>query len=103
MSSEIVLAEPIQDIDERDLPSTSTGTRLNQRRWDNTASSSNGVTRSITYKDYDHYVPEPFESERLPLTLATEIRRFLRVANQIERQEPRVAYLCMFPLSVILF
>ncbi|KAK6946569.1 1,3-beta-glucan synthase subunit FKS1-like, domain-1 [Dillenia turbinata] len=34
-------------------------------------------------------VPEPFDSERLPPTLASEIRSFLRVANQIEIAEPR--------------
>ncbi|XP_021773953.1 putative callose synthase 8 [Chenopodium quinoa] len=89
-SSEIVLAEPIQEtyheIDERDIPSTSSGI------------SSRSFTRSITYgdDDYDNYVPKPFESEKLPLSLAPDIRRFLRVANQIESQEPRVAYLCRF-------
>lgn len=41
--------------------------------------------------DYD---PDPFESERLPVSLASEIQRFLRVANSIEREEPRIAYLC---------
>ncbi|KAI4323117.1 hypothetical protein L6164_022748 [Bauhinia variegata] len=40
--------------------------------------------------------PEPFDSERLPTTFASEIQRFLRVANLIEREEPRVAYLCRF-------
>ncbi|XP_073110666.1 putative callose synthase 8 isoform X2 [Elaeis guineensis] len=42
------------------------------------------------------YVPEPFDSEKLPSTLLTEIRPFLRVANQIESESPRVAYLCRF-------
>ncbi|EHA8590235.1 callose synthase 5 [Cocos nucifera] len=40
-------------------------------------------------------VPEPFDSEKLPSTL-TGIRPFLRVANQIESESPRVAYLCRF-------
>ncbi|KNA15478.1 hypothetical protein SOVF_097910 [Spinacia oleracea] len=92
-SSEIVLSEPIQEtyheIDETDIPSTSTGIRTRTT-----------FTRSITFgdadDDYNNYVPKPFESEKLPLTLASGIRRFLRVANQIEIQEPRVAYLCRF-------
>ncbi|OVA03950.1 Glycosyl transferase [Macleaya cordata] len=41
-------------------------------------------------------VPEPFDSEKLPPTLVSDIRRFLRVANQIEFESPRVAYLCRF-------
>ncbi|CAK7351703.1 unnamed protein product [Dovyalis caffra] len=40
--------------------------------------------------------PEPFDSERLPPTLAGEIQKFLRVANLIESEEPRIAYLCRF-------
>ncbi|KAL4198845.1 hypothetical protein AMTRI_Chr03g48090 [Amborella trichopoda] len=38
-------------------------------------------------------VPEPFDSEALPPTII-EIRPFLRVANEIEHDYPRVAYLC---------
>uniref|UniRef100_A0A0D9VE88 1,3-beta-glucan synthase n=1 Tax=Leersia perrieri TaxID=77586 RepID=A0A0D9VE88_9ORYZ len=37
-----------------------------------------------------------FDSEKLPQTLVSEIRPFLRVANQIEHESPRVAYLCRF-------
>ncbi|XP_048538408.1 putative callose synthase 8 isoform X3 [Triticum urartu] len=37
-----------------------------------------------------------FDSEKLPQTLVLEIRPFLRVANQIEAESPRVAYLCRF-------
>ncbi|XP_077226535.1 glucan synthase-like 4 [Tasmannia lanceolata] len=48
------------------------------------------LTRSRTVG----YVAEPFDSEKLPLALASNIRHFLRVANQIESESPRVAYLC---------
>ncbi|MED6118112.1 hypothetical protein PIB30_000095 [Stylosanthes scabra] len=41
----------------------------------------------------NEYVPGPFDSERLPSVFASEIQRFLRVANIIGREEPRVAYL----------
>ncbi|XP_010234098.1 putative callose synthase 8 isoform X4 [Brachypodium distachyon] len=40
-------------------------------------------------------VAQQFDSEKLPQTLL-EIRPFLRVANQIEAESPRVAYLCRF-------
>lgn len=40
------------------------------------------------------YVPGPFDSERLPTVFASEIERFLRVANLVGKEEPRVAYLC---------
>jgi hypothetical protein len=35
-----------------------------------------------------------FDSEKLPQTLVSEIRPFLRAANDIEAENPRVAYLC---------
>ncbi|XP_034679163.1 putative callose synthase 8 isoform X2 [Vitis riparia] len=38
--------------------------------------------------------PEPFDSERVPVTLGTDIRSFLRVANRVEPHDPRIAYLC---------
>ncbi|XP_058095312.1 putative callose synthase 8 isoform X2 [Magnolia sinica] len=41
------------------------------------------------------YVPQPFDSEKLPQTLIN-IRDFLRVANEIESESPRAAYLCRF-------
>ncbi|KAK1414361.1 hypothetical protein QVD17_30105 [Tagetes erecta] len=47
------------------------------------------------------YVPEPFDSEKLPVTLKSEIQWFLRVANWIEAQEPRVACLCRFHAFVV--
>ncbi|KVH93112.1 1,3-beta-glucan synthase subunit FKS1-like, domain-1 [Cynara cardunculus var. scolymus] len=54
--------------------------------------------RSITSGN-DEYVPEPFDSEKLPVTLKSEIQRFLRVANLIDAQEPRVA--CRFHAFVV--
>lgn len=61
------------------------------------AESSNGRSRSSFRPLYRSRtagsVPGPFDSEKLPQTLA-EIRPFLRVANQIEKQSPRAAYLC---------
>ncbi|XP_039040472.1 putative callose synthase 8 isoform X1 [Hibiscus syriacus] len=59
-----------------------------------------GVIRSITYGESSSssggYVPEVFNSESLPSNLASEIQRFLRVANMLEWKAPRVAYLCRF-------
>ncbi|KAM7498543.1 hypothetical protein LguiA_022957 [Lonicera macranthoides] len=81
--AEIVLAEPSGE-------STS-----NSNRRVYTTSNSRQFIRSITF-GRDDYVPEPFDSEKLPVTLVSEIQRFLRVANQIEADEPRVAYLCRF-------
>lgn len=83
---EIVVVEP-------SIASTSNTTRGNHG-----SSSHNGngtkplYTRSIT--SGRDYVPEPFDSEKLPITLKSEIQRFLRVANLIDAQEPRVACLC---------
>lgn len=74
--SEIVVAEPIYE--------------------DDPPEPKRPITRSITMgtgSEHNH-VPEPFESERLPASLASEIQRFLRVANLIESDEPRIAYLC---------
>ncbi|URE45225.1 Vta1 like [Musa troglodytarum] len=42
------------------------------------------------------YSPAPFDSEKVPPTLVADVRRFLRVANQIESESPRVAYHCRF-------
>lgn len=79
MSKEIVVAEPIYEAHHHDKDKPSTSRSIT-------------VSSKVGYDD-DH-VPEPFESERLPPTLDAEIRRFLRVANLIERKEPRIAYLC---------
>jgi hypothetical protein len=43
-------------------------------------------------------VAQQFDSEKLPQTLVTEIRPFLRAANQVEAENPRVAYLCECPI-----
>lgn len=56
-------------------------------------------TRSITFQE--QYVWEPYDSEKLPETLASEIQRFLRVANLVESEEPRIAYLCEFNYSCL--
>ncbi|XP_057451528.1 putative callose synthase 8 isoform X2 [Lotus japonicus] len=47
------------------------------------------------------YVPGPFDSERLPTVFASEIERFLRVANLVGKEEPRVAYLCRVHAFVV--
>ncbi|PPR85201.1 hypothetical protein GOBAR_AA35494 [Gossypium barbadense] len=63
---------------------------------------SKGVVNSLTYYGESSssgsggYVPEVFNSESLPSTLASEIQRFLRVANMLEWKAARVAYLCRF-------
>ena len=58
------------------------------------SSSSSSIIVSSAIDHHSSSVPEPFESERLPPTLAAEIQRFLRVANLVEMDEPRVAFLC---------
>lgn len=81
--SEIIVADPIDD--EQNRASTSS-------RRPFTAAHSRHFTRSLTSGREN--IPEPFDSEKLPVTLVSEIQRFLRVANLIEIDEPRVAYLC---------
>ena len=72
-------------------PSTSNSASTSSRRV-YTTTNTRPFTRLIT-SGRDHVV-EPFDSEKLPVTLVSEIQKFLRVANQIELEEPRVAYLC---------
>ncbi|KAA8526709.1 hypothetical protein F0562_009062 [Nyssa sinensis] len=81
--AEIVLAEPINETESS-----------SDRRREYISTNSIPFTRSIT--SGSDYVPGPFDSEKLPVTLVSEIQRFLRVANSIEFEEPRVAYLCRF-------
>ncbi|KAI3457533.1 hypothetical protein Pfo_014196 [Paulownia fortunei] len=83
--SEIVVAEPTNDEQNRASTSSRRAYTTTDRR---------PFTRSLT--SGREHVPEPFDSEKLPVTLVSEIQRFLRVANQIEIDEPRVAYLCRF-------
>ncbi|KAK2980586.1 hypothetical protein RJ640_000181, partial [Escallonia rubra] len=79
--AEIVVAEP-------------SGESSSSSRRAYTTTNARPFTRSITTgRDY---VPEQFDSEKLPVALASEIQRFLRVANLIELEQPRVAYLCRF-------
>ncbi|XP_024028224.1 putative callose synthase 8 [Morus notabilis] len=83
MSHEIVVAEPIFYECEPELPKPA-------------SSSSITVSSEIVLDQQQQHqsVPEPFDSERLPQTVAAEIQRFLRVANLVEIDEPRVAFLC---------
>lgn len=81
MSSEIVLADPFIEPNSTIDPTT-----------DHAIATSSPLPSG--YHDVDDDTPEPFDSERLPPTLVREIQRFLRVANSIQIQEPRVAYLC---------
>lgn len=80
-----MLSDPIVEADsEHAAPSTS-------------SAASGSRTHGVDYN------PEPFESERLPVSLSSEIQRFLRVANSIEREEPRIAYLCKSLVSLFFF
>ncbi|KAI9076029.1 hypothetical protein K1719_029504 [Acacia pycnantha] len=80
--SEIVPAEPIEGSETYYEVGESSSSRPNVTLV---------ITEGPSHRDD---VPEPFDSERLPTIFASEIQRFLRVANLIEREEPRVAYLC---------
>ncbi|XP_022981245.1 putative callose synthase 8 isoform X1 [Cucurbita maxima] len=87
MAGEIVLSEPIVEAEsDHAAPIASS------------IASTSGSGSNVRGVDYN---PEPFESERLPVSLASEIQRFLRVANSIEREEPRIACLCRFHAFVI--
>ena len=92
--SEIVPAEPIGGIYfERGETSTASAS----------ASETPHVTLAITNGSNNvEYVPEPFDSERLPTVFASEIQRFLRVANLLGKEEPRVAYLCFGTICLYL-
>jgi callose synthase len=100
--SEIVLAEPIHF--EQGESSTSRQQHHHHEyeydyEYDNTmAITTNSVSSS---SNGEQLQPGPFDSERLPTVFASEIQRFLRVANLLEREEPRVAYLCRVHAFVI--
>lgn len=81
-SSEIVVAEPFDQ----------SGASSSSYSREYISNDTRPFTRSITYGR--HYAAEPFDSEKLPVTLVSEIQRFLRVANLIEFENPRVAYIC---------
>ncbi|KAL2331236.1 hypothetical protein Fmac_018817 [Flemingia macrophylla] len=91
--SEIVPAEPIEGIYfERGETSTASAS----------VSDTPPATLAITNgSNNDEYVPEPFDSERLPTVFASQIQRFLRMANILGKEEPRVAYLCRVHAFVI--
>ncbi|XP_022717420.1 putative callose synthase 8 isoform X2 [Durio zibethinus] len=93
MSNEIVPVDPIFE----EEPKTNKKPIIAQEEEEE----SKGVTRSLTYGESSSsgsggYVSEVFNSERLPPTLASEIQKFLRVANMLEWKAPRVAYHCRF-------
>ncbi|CAL5187239.1 unnamed protein product [Lathyrus oleraceus] len=97
--SEIVLAEPIHF-----EQGESSNARQNHHEYEfdeSMAITSNSVTSSINGDYAEQLQPGPFDSERLPTVFASEIQRFLRVANLIEKEEPRVAYLCRVHAFVI--
>ncbi|KAK4256006.1 hypothetical protein QN277_008927 [Acacia crassicarpa] len=99
--SEIVPAEPIEG-GETHFHDRAFYGRTYYEVGESSSSSRPNVTLAITEgPSHRDDVPEPFDSERLPTVFASEIQRFLRVANLIEREEPRVAYLCRFHAFVI--
>ncbi|KAL1299856.1 hypothetical protein HN51_044400 [Arachis hypogaea] len=93
--AEIVPADPIDD---------HIGIRSNYEHGETSSAASTSTATAepffqplaITNGGSGEYVPGPFDSERLPSVFASEIQRFLRVANIIGKEEPRVAYLCRF-------
>ncbi|MCL7039528.1 hypothetical protein MKW94_029530 [Papaver nudicaule] len=86
MSKEIVVVAEAEEGE-----SSKNGSRNNKKTRFRTVADGGSVPISIKIP-----IPEPFESEKLPPTLVSDIRKFLRVANQIEFESPRVAYLCRF-------
>lgn len=103
---EIVPADPVYNSDESDDDDDSNNIfysppSTHQTEQDYATSSQFTRIRSLT--SGREHIPEPFNSERLPPTLASEIQKFLRVANLIEVEEPRVAYICMYACYVVCF
>ncbi|KAM0939500.1 putative 1,3-beta-glucan synthase [Dioscorea sansibarensis] len=58
---------------------------------DQASTSSPRPSRSYETLGHAH---ELFDSEKVPSSLVPQVRRFLRVANQIQSESPRLAYLC---------
>ncbi|CAL0310217.1 unnamed protein product [Lupinus luteus] len=92
--AEIVPAEPIHEIYFEQGETSTSREETTHHEHVNLAITID--TSSSNIHDNLGYVPGPFDSERLPTIFASEIQRFLRVANLVGREEPRVAYLCRF-------
>ncbi|GAA0169377.1 hypothetical protein LIER_23880 [Lithospermum erythrorhizon] len=91
MATEIVVFEPINNGGGTSNNSASTSNRKGY-----TSRNTTDFARQRSLTSGLEYVAEAFDSEKLPVTLVSDIQRFLRVANLIELEEPRVAYLCRF-------
>ncbi|KAK7272638.1 hypothetical protein RJT34_29359 [Clitoria ternatea] len=101
--AEIVPAEPIEGIyfeQGETSASASERPRVTLAITDGISDNSNSSSRRRD-NNKAQYVAEPFDSERLPTVFASEIQRFLRVANLLGKEEPRVAYLCRVHAFVI--
>ncbi|OIV92479.1 hypothetical protein TanjilG_02242 [Lupinus angustifolius] len=96
--AEIVPAEPIHEIYFEQGETSTCREETTQHEHANLAITIDTSSSSSSNNNNDNlgYVPGPFDSERLPTIFASEIQRFLRVANLVGREEPRVAYLCRF-------
>lgn len=88
--SEIVVVEPIFHHEIHFEQGETSTARQQHHDYDDAMSITNVSSNSVDYAVQQG----PFDSERLPTVFASEIQRFLRVANLLEREEPRVAYLC---------
>ncbi|XVF18396.1 hypothetical protein REPUB_Repub11eG0018000 [Reevesia pubescens] len=101
MSNEIVPVDPIFEEELKQPNKQPVISHEDEEEEEEEEGGRKGFTRSLTYGESSSsgsggYVSEMFNSERLPPTLASEIQRFLRVANMLEWKAPRVAYLCRF-------
>ncbi|XP_012567622.1 putative callose synthase 8 [Cicer arietinum] len=95
--SEIVVVEPIFHHEIHFEQGETSTARQQHHDYDDAMSITNVSSNSVDYAVQQG----PFDSERLPTVFASEIQRFLRVANLLEREEPRVAYLCRVHAFVI--
>ncbi|GKE13292.1 hypothetical protein Tco_1416843 [Tanacetum coccineum] len=55
------------------------------------------ILRTQTGRDHGE---SSFESEVVPSSLLTEVAPILRVANEVQESNPRVAYLCEFMVTI---